>query len=74
MNNNNKNGIPPEAMQEMLQGIAQKMGKSPDLLRQELESNGPPEELRKLLGDRQKLAEVLASPQIQELLRQLGKK
>lgn len=72
--NNNKNGIPPEAMQEMLQGIAQKMGKSPDQLRQELESNGPPEELRKLLGDRQKLAEVLASPQIQELLRQLGRK
>lgn len=71
----NDNGRQPE-LSELIGIVAKKMGKTPEELEHELKSGTLPqnEQIKELLGDKQKLQGFLATPQVQQMLRELGKK
>lgn len=60
----------------LLQAVAQKLGKSPDELQEELRSGNLPqaEQVRALLDDKEQLKSFMGSEKVQQLLREFKKK
>lgn len=69
------NEVSAEKLSAILNVVAKKMGKTPESLERELKSGSYPDERAKqILGNKEELQTLLSSPQVQELLRELGKK
>lgn len=74
--NTQNNPINKSQIDELLAAVASKMGKTPETLTQELQSGSLPhsEQIRELMGDKEKLGNLLQNPQVQQLLTELRKK
>lgn len=78
MNQNQNFNIPQDKLNQMLQMASQKLGTTPQELQRQLQ-NGNFDALKgnpmvnSVLKDPQKLQQMLSNPQIQQLLRGMGK-
>lgn len=74
-NNQNKQNQSGE-LDALIKLVSQKMGKSPEELKREMESGSlqQSDQVKELLGDKERLNSFLNSPQVQQFIRELGKK
>lgn len=70
-----KNGLSGDQLSALLDIVAKKMGKTPEMLEKELKNGGYPDERAKqLMGNKEELRTLLESDRVKELLRELGQK
>lgn len=70
-----KNGLSGDQLSSLLGIVAKKMGKTPEALEKELKGGSYPDErAQQILGNPEEIRSLLESPQVKELLRELGQK
>lgn len=71
-----KNNFSGQDISGMLKIVAQRMGKTPEQLQQELQNGNYQStgEVKEVLNNKDELQKLLGSPQVQELLKKLKEK
>lgn len=71
----NNHGKPANDLAGILNIVAKRMGKTPEQLEAELKSGNfqSPDKVKEVMGNKDELQQLLASPQVRELLHEIKK-